>query len=83
MPGIRAVRNDSGGRSASWALQSWPRLFYRGLMTFYRDEPGARLPVKIDATSNGELAPQPLTAPHFSYKLADHWHGQAAVVSIT
>ncbi len=52
-------------------------------MTFYRDEPGARLPVKIDATSNGELAPQPLTAPHFSYKLADHWHGQAAVVSIT
>ncbi len=32
-------------------------------MTFYRDEQGARLPVKIDATSNGEFAPQPLTAP--------------------
>ncbi len=31
-------------------------------MTFYRDEQGARLPVKIDATSNGEFAPQPLTA---------------------
>ncbi len=32
-------------------------------MTFYRDEQGARLPVKIDATSNGEFAPRPLTAP--------------------
>ena len=30
-------------------------------MTFYRDDLGVRLPVRIDATSNGEFAPRPIT----------------------
>ena len=30
-------------------------------MAFYRDDAGTRLPVRIDTTSNGEFAPQPLT----------------------
>lgn len=30
-------------------------------MTYYRDDNGSRLPIKIDSTSNGEFAPRPLT----------------------
>ena len=30
-------------------------------MAFYRDDAGLRLPVRIDATSNGEFAPRPIT----------------------
>ncbi len=30
-------------------------------MTYYKDDDGSRLPVKIDSTSNGEFAPRPLT----------------------
>lgn len=32
-------------------------------MTFYRDDDGERLPIKIDTTSNGEFAPVPLSKP--------------------
>ena len=35
-------------------------LWFR-VMTFYRDDEGVRLPVRIDSTSNGEFAPRPLT----------------------
>jgi len=30
-------------------------------MTFYRDDEGVRLPVRLDSTSNGEFVPQPMT----------------------
>ena len=30
-------------------------------MSYYRDDEGRRLPIRIDTTSNGEFAPQPLT----------------------